>query len=140
MPLGTLASPDAIAELDALVLVMVLTTLLHAYRTRNLALWSSGLLLGLWTEHASLRLGGTHCHASSAFLNVRGGGGAESPAPPLPHPSSPLHQVSDCSSLNACAYYIPWLYSCVVSARRLCGGGPGAKHLLPVVGGALFLG
>ena len=83
-----------VGELDLLVAAMVASCLCHAMRARRLQLFAAGLLLGVTVEHASLRLGGTHCHASG-FLNV-----------------------SECSSLNSVAYYIPWLYSCVVGTAR----------------------
>ena len=111
--------PSNIHELDMLVFAMTIAVCCHATRDKlnrngGLQLIAAGLLLGVFTEHASIRLGGTHCHASGII------------------------DVSECSSLNSVAYYVPWLYSCVVGARRLCGSGPASKHLVPIIGGTFF--
>ena len=82
-------------ELDLLVLVMGVLTCVHAHRHGQWSLAIAGFFLGLVTEHLSLRLGGTHCHASG------------------------LLDVSECSSLNSVAYYLSWVYACVSLARRL---------------------
>ena len=89
-------------------------TAVHATLHRGWPLAVAGLLLGLVVEHASLRLGGTHCHASSPLLNV-----------------------SDCSSANSVFYYMPWVYSCVTAARRLV---PVRSWCFPPLCGMLFFG
>ena len=95
-------------ELDALVLVMVVLTLIHAHneasrvkRLENYVFVLTSFLLGLVTEHASIRFGGTHCHASSSILNF-----------------------SECSSVNSVMYYVPWVYCCLRSAKRISSGIP----------------
>ena len=86
---------QAVFELDILVLTMVVLTCLHAARARQWSLVLAGLGLGVVVEQASLRLGGTHCHQSGMF------------------------NLSDCSSWNSVAYYVPWVYACVSLAKRL---------------------
>ena len=105
---------EAVLELDAVTALMVLLTAVHATLHRGWPLAVAGLLLGLVVEHASLRLGGTHCHASSPLLNV-----------------------SDCSSANSVFYYMPWVYSCVTAARRLV---PVRSWCFPPLCGMLFFG
>ena len=51
--------------------------------------------------------------------------------------SSRLLNVSDCSSANSVAYYMPWVYSCVVAARRLV---PTQSWAFPPLCGMLFFG
>lgn len=59
---------EYVYELDLLVLCMVALTTLHAWRHRsNRGLFVASLGLGFAVETASLRLGGTHCHASGLF-------------------------------------------------------------------------
>ena len=101
MPEGHNYNPEpvggifAIFELDALVLVMSILSCIHAYKNSAIPLLIAGLGLGAVTEHASLRLGGTHCHQSG------------------------LVDISECSSANSVFYYLPWVYACVTLARRL---------------------
>lgn len=91
-PLG---GPSVVYELDLLISVMVLLTLLHAASNSTGSLALAGLGLGLVTENLSLRLGGTHCHASG------------------------LIDWDQCSSFNSVVYYVPWVYAGVTCARRL---------------------
>ena len=101
VPPGHLFTPNAIGgisavyELDVLVLLMTILSCAHAYASNQLSLAIAGLGLGLVVEHASLRLGGTHCHQTG------------------------LINFSECSSVNSVVYYLPWVYSCVTLARRL---------------------
>ena len=92
----------SIFELDVLVVGLFFLTVLHALsernkycRKENCVLLVASFFLGLFTEQASQRFGGTHCHASG-FLNF-----------------------DRCSSLNSVLYYAPWVYVCVQSARDL---------------------
>ena len=110
-PLG---GEQAVLELDAVTALMVLLTATHATKHGAWPLAVAGLLLGLVVEHASLRLGGTHCHASSRYLNI-----------------------SDCSSANSVFYYMPWVYSCVTAAQRLV---PIRSWVFPPLCGMLFFG
>ena len=120
LPPGWIVSPDgplgglqAVYELDALVTVMVALSCWHAHRHGQWALALAGLGLGVVTEHASLRLGGTHCHASGAL------------------------DLSECSSANSVFYYLPWVYACVSLARRLVDERSAA---FPLLCGMLFFG
>ncbi len=94
-------------HLDVLVLLMCSFTVYHAYtetdknqRKENFVLMLTATLLGLFTEHASLRFGGTHCHASG------------------------LINFSECSSANSVMYYLPWVYGCITTARALTRKNP----------------
>ena len=103
----------AVFELDALVLVMCILSCIHAYKNSALPLVIAGLGLGVVTEHASLRLGGTHCHQSG------------------------LINISECSSANSVFYYLPWVYSCITLARRLVDE---RSWSFPLVCGLFFFG
>jgi len=105
--------PSVVYELDFLVAFMLLTTLLHAASTSNGALALSSFGLGLFTENASLRFGGTHCHASG------------------------LLDFDQCSSCNSVLYYVPWVYSAVLSAERLVDK---RSFAFPLLCGMLFFG
>ena len=94
-PAGPLGGEQAIRELDLLALVMGILSCWHAHRHGQWSLVIAGFLLGLITEHLSLRFGGTHCHASG------------------------LIDFMECSSFNSVAYYLSWVYSCVSLGRRL---------------------
>jgi hypothetical protein len=59
--------------------------------TGRIALVIACLVLALCTEQASIKLGGTHCHKEGIAM------------------------VSRCSSLNSVTYYVPWMYSCLLS-------------------------
>ena len=67
--------------LDLLILAMCVLVLLHASRNNSYGLALTGLVVGASIETASIRLGGTHCHASG------------------------LLDLSECSSLNSVLYY-----------------------------------
>ena len=103
----------AVYELDMLVLLMTLLACVHAARTSQWPLVFSGLGLGLLVEHASLRLGGTHCHQSG------------------------MVDISECSSANSVVYYLPWVYGCVTISRRLMDDRSWAH---PLVCGLCFFG
>ena len=103
----------AVFELDALVLVMCILSCIHAYKNSAFPLVIAGLGLGVVTEHASLRLGGTHCHQSG------------------------LINISECSSANSVFYYLPWVYACVTLARRLVDEN---SWSFPLITGLLFFG
>ena len=68
----------SVNQLDLLFFSLTVLTVVHAWqqkrkRKEHLTLALSGFLLGLSTEQASLRFGGTHCHASGLvhFHEVR---------------------------------------------------------------------
>ena len=109
-PVGGLTS---VYELDLLVATMLSLVLWHAAFNDKASLALAGLGLGLVTETLSLRLGGTHCHASG------------------------LLNFSPCSSANSILYYVPWVYSCVTCAARLTDT---ASWAFPLVCGMLFFG
>ena len=52
------------------------------------------LLVGIAVEQIALRFAGTHCHGTALLM------------------------VSQCSSANSCAMYVPALYACQVCAAR----------------------
>ena len=58
-------------QLDGLVLFMTLAVALHAVRNKNTKLLFAGFVLGYLTETLSLRLGGTHCHASQRAAELQ---------------------------------------------------------------------
>ena len=92
-------SVGLIAELDYLSLAQTVLCLAHAVRYEgsfHLLLLPAAFLLGLSIEQASIRFGGTHCHASSLYFNI-----------------------SDCSSLNSVLIYVIWVYTCGISTLRL---------------------
>jgi len=100
-------------ELDVLVFTMFALTLAHAVLNNQLLLAATFLVLSLFTEQASIRLGGTHCHDTSPFM------------------------VSRCSSLNSVLYYVPWMYSCFLSGVAVAGQ---YKWLTPWIVGWLHFG
>lgn len=110
-----------VTELDLLVALMCLACALHAKNAATDSLtggWTllvSCMLVGVVTEAGSIRFGGTHCHHASAYLNA-----------------------ATCSSANSVLYYMPWIYSCVATAARLCGDGN--RWALPWICGALTFG
>ena len=107
----------AIYELDALVLAMSALTVYHAFSDKDrlsIALLIASGLLGFCTEYASIHFGGTHCHATG-FLNF-----------------------GEWSSVNSVFYYVPWVYVCIVSAKRL--GGSSSNFAFPFMAGMLFFG
>ena len=114
-----------VTQLDALVAVMCVFCVLHARSAAEDGLgggWRlllASALVGLITEFGAIRFGGTHCHHGSAYANF-----------------------AVCSSANSVLYYMPWIYSCVVSAVRLtgCDGEGGARWALPWITGALTFG
>ena len=114
-----------VTQLDALVAVMCVFCVLHARSAAEDGLGGGWRLLlasamvGLITEFGAIRFGGTHCHHGSAYANF-----------------------AVCSSANSVLYYMPWIYSCVVSAVRLtgCDGEGGARWALPWITGALTFG
>lgn len=102
-----------IVSLDILVLIMSMLSTYHAFVHKKLTLLLSCLTLGLFTEAASIRCGGTHCHNAG------------------------LVNLAYCSSLNSVVYYMPWIYCCVISATRLAGD---TRWALPWLCGALTFG
>ena len=109
-PIGGIS---AVYELDLLVLLMTVLSCWHAYKHKQMPLALAGFGLGLVTEHASLRFGGTHCH-QSGIINF-----------------------SQCSSVNACVYYLPWVYACVTLSRRLVDE---TSWSYPLICGLFFFG
>jgi hypothetical protein len=103
--------------IDLLVGLMAGLSVAHAREAgEGYGLVFLGLLLGVVTEWAALRFGGTHCHASSQHFP----------------------DVAPCSSANSVLYYLPWTYCCVTSARRLVGRD--SSLALPFVTATLFFG
>ena len=78
-PLG---GTDSIYALDALIIFMCILATWHAHGNHGYGLLFLGFIVGLLTETLSIRLGGTHCHASSPLVP----------------------DISDCSSLNSVLY------------------------------------
>ena len=113
-----------IVELDVMVVLMSAAAMYHAHtekdpvvRKENYVLIVTSFLLGLATEHASLRFGGTHCHASGTL------------------------NFSECSSVNSVCYYIGWIYTCILVARRLTRRSDGSTSwAFPFLTGGLFFG
>ena len=99
--------------LHVLVLVMSVASTYHAAVHCRMTLLLSRLALGVLTEFMSIRFGGTHCH-NAGLLNF-----------------------AYCSSANSVVYYMPWVYSCVISAERLAGS---SRWALPWLCGALTFG
>lgn len=114
MAVWTFPPLGPIWHLDVLVLLMCLVTFYHAFSSKNgwmLVLTSA--LLGLFTEHASLRFGGTHCHASG------------------------IVNFSECSSANSVLYYIPWCYICLTTSLQLTSK---RQWMFPFLSAMLFFG
>ena len=103
----------AVYELDLLVLAMSALSCVHAYKHKQWPLIVAGFGLGLVVEHASLRLGGTHCHQSGVL------------------------DFAQCSSANSVVYYLPWVYSMVTIARRLVDE---SAWSFPLITGMCFFG
>ena len=102
-----------VVDIDVLVLFMSMLSIWHAVAHKKLELLVACLVLGALTEFGSIRCGGTHCH-NAGVLNF-----------------------AYCSSVNSVVYYMPWVYSSVVSAERLVGS---SRWALPWVCGALTFG
>lgn len=107
-----IASVATMGELDLLFVAQFLLALLHAARSCCVAtsckVLAGALLVGAAIEQASIRLGGTHCHAPG------------------------LVDLSECSSVQSVLMYGPWLYA---SFRAACRLAPGWSS--PVLMGAL---
>jgi len=99
-------------ELDIVVGVMFCLTVLHGVIHKQLALAMAAFLAGFLVETSSVRAGGTHCHSTGLLM------------------------FSHCSSVNSVVFLVPWVYSCLTSAKRLCG----SSALMPVVCAGLFFG
>uniref|UniRef100_A0A7S4AZM0 Uncharacterized protein n=1 Tax=Chrysotila carterae TaxID=13221 RepID=A0A7S4AZM0_CHRCT len=84
-----------VPELDAIFALLFIVTCALAAQRGQVALVMSIFIMALCIEQASIRFGGTHCHAPSVF------------------------DFSDCSSLNSVLFYIPWIYSALASTARL---------------------
>jgi steroid 5-alpha reductase family enzyme len=102
-----------VVAIDFLVLAMSVVSIYHAVVHSRATLLLASLALGALTEFGSIRCGGTHCH-NAGLLNV-----------------------AYCSSANSVIYYMPWIYSCVVSADRLVGR---SRWALPWLTGVLTFG
>ena len=105
---------SSVVKLDVVVTILTVSAILHAVRsskpTEGILLCLSGFLLGLFVEQASLRFGGTHCHAEG------------------------LLNFSKCSSFNSVIYYLPWVYVSISSAKILCGKGVSILSFASVAG------
>lgn len=86
--------PD-IVELDIVVAVMTLITLIHAVTYQHKTFFVLLVLMAHVVEQSSIRLGGTHCH-KPGVLNV-----------------------GVCQSANSVWLYIPWFYSAFHAAMRM---------------------
>lgn len=74
---------EPMLELDILVGLMTLATVIHAATTRGgITLAVVVLVLALMVEQASVWLGGTHCHKDASAM------------------------VTPCSSVNSVVYYV----------------------------------
>lgn len=95
-----MADESIIFQLDVLFSLLALLTWYHAISKRGF--WQGSALIAFLVvntilfEHTSLFLGGTHCHATS-----------------------PIAQITPCSSLNSILFYVPWIYTSVEAALRL---------------------
>ena len=85
-----------ILQIDVVVAVMVVLTLIHALMHSNKALFFLVVAMAHAVEQSSIRLGGTHCH-KPGLINVGVCQSANSvwfygtqPPPPPPPPSRPL--------------------------------------------------
>jgi len=107
----------SVNQLDILFFSLSCLTVYHAYlqkdRKEHLTLALSGFLLGLSTEQASLRFGGTHCHASG------------------------WAHFHECSSINSVLFYCPWVHTGALCAKRMVDQ---KSWAFPYVAGALFFG
>jgi len=96
-----MADGSIITQLDILFTTLSILSLIHCISKRGFLSGTITILfLFLHTilfEHASLFLGGTHCHASSTILPM----------------------ISPCSSINSVLFYIPWLYTSIEGAKKL---------------------
>jgi len=117
-----MAPAAVVLQLDGLFGILALLTWAHACSLRG-AWKGSALVLFLafhtaCFEHASLFLGGTHCHATSPVLPM----------------------ITPCSSVNSVLFYVPWIYTSIEASRRLLAAG--RIHLLafPFVVGLLQFG
>lgn len=85
----------ALLELDTMTLGLMLLTICHA-TLHHRFLWTLlYLLVAIAVEQFFIRVGGTHCHAEALLM------------------------ISQCSSANSVALYVPSLYVCVLAAERL---------------------
>lgn len=104
-----------ITELDVLFTTTIVLTCVHAELHGGWKLVLAGLGLGLVTETVSLRLGGTHFHASGHYFP----------------------DFFACSSGNTVLFYVSWVYVGITSARRLVDE---RSWAFPFMCGLLFLG
>ena len=93
-PLATTDISPKVLEIDTWFLGLVLLTVAHATIHRRLFHIIFYLLVGIAVEQIALRFAGTHCHGTALLM------------------------VSQCSSANSCAMYVPALYACQVCAAR----------------------
>jgi hypothetical protein len=94
-PLATSSLSAAVLELDTMCLGLALLTVAHATLHRRLLSLVVYLLIGVAIEQTAIRVGGTHCHGEALLM------------------------VSQCSSANSCAMYVPALYACQLAVSRL---------------------
>lgn len=84
-----------ILELDIVVTVMVILTLVHSIANGYKGLFLMLVAMAHIVEQCSVRLGGTHCHEEATVM------------------------VGVCSSMNSIWIYVPWFYTSFVSCTRL---------------------
>jgi len=96
-----MAPAALVLQLDVLFGILTILTWAHACSLRGA--WKGSALVLFFAfhtacfEHASLFLGGTHCHATSPLLPM----------------------VTPCSSVNSVLFYVPWIYTSLEASRRL---------------------
>jgi hypothetical protein len=91
------ASPlsPALLELDTMCLGLILLTVCHATLHHKMLWLLVYAMIAIGAEQLFIRVGGTHCHAESLLM------------------------ISQCSSTNSVAAYVPGLYVCLLAAERL---------------------
>lgn len=95
----SLLSPASL-ELDTMCLGLMLLTICHATLHHRMLWVLAYTTTAIGAEQAFIRVGGTHCHEEALLM------------------------VSQCSSANSIAVYVPGLYVCLLAAERL--------HLHPI--------
>jgi hypothetical protein len=93
--LGETQLSPGLLELDTMCLGLALLTVAHATLHRRLLRLMFYLTVALHTEHFLIRVHGVHCHREALLM------------------------ISQCSSANSIALYVPALYSCHLASERL---------------------
>lgn len=109
------SNPTSIDALDAIMCLSALLCATVAYRRGHLRFYCLLFVFGALIELASIHFAHTHCHRSSAWLNV-----------------------CSCSSANSIAFYGPWLYLPLLLAMDGHWAAPSAVALLQIAWGAAY--